>query len=106
MSPMQGKGTEDLGVAFFVSILSAVVSKNIAPGLVVLGQMSIHGVLSRVERLSDRLRVSMDSGAKQVIIPTANAPDLGSMPTELLDKVRIELFSEPIQAAFKAIAEA
>jgi len=105
MSPMQGKDTEDLGVAFFVSILSAVVSKNIAPSLVVLGQMSIHGVLSRVERLSDCLRVSMDSGARQVIIPTANAPDLGSIPTELLDKIRIEFFSEPIQAAYKAIAE-
>jgi ATP-dependent Lon protease len=105
MSPMQGKDTEDLGVAFFVAILSSVVGKNIAPSLVALGQMSIHGVLSRVERLGDRLRVAMDSGAKQVMIPTANAPDIGSIPTELLDKIRIEFFSEPMQAAYKAIAE-
>ena len=27
-------------------------------------------------------------------------------PTELLDKIRIEFFSEPIQAAYKAIEEA
>jgi ATP-dependent Lon protease len=40
------------------------------------------------------------------MIPTANAADLGSIPTELLDKIRIEFFSEPIQAAYKAIAEA
>jgi ATP-dependent Lon protease len=105
MSPMQGKDTEDLGVAFFVAVLSAVVCKNIAPSLVVLGQMSIHGVLGRVERLGDRIRVAMDSGAKQVMIPTVNAPDLGSIPTELLDKTRIEFFSEPIQAAYKALAE-
>jgi ATP-dependent Lon protease len=105
MSPMQGKDTEDLGVAFFVAVLSAVVSKNIAPSLVVLGQMSIHGVLGRVERLGDRIRVAMDSGAKQIMIPTANATDLGAIPTELLDKVRIEFFSEPIQAAYKALAE-
>ena len=105
MSPMAGKDTEDLGVAFFVAILSATVGKNIAPSLVVLGQMSIHGILGRVERLSDRLRVAMDSGARQVMIPTANAADLGSIPTELLDKIRIEFFSEPIQAAYKAIAE-
>jgi len=104
MSPMQGKDTEDLGVAFFVAVLSAVVCKNIAPSLVVLGQMSIHGVLGRVERLADRIRVAMDSGAKQVMIPTVNAPDLGSIPTELLDKTRIEFFSEPIQAAYKALA--
>jgi ATP-dependent Lon protease len=106
MSPMHGKDTEDLGVAFFVAILSAVVSRNIASSLVVLGQMSIHGVLGRVERLSDRLRVAMDSGARQVMIPSVNAPDLGVIPTELLDKIRIEFFSEPIQAAYKAIEEA
>ena len=89
-----------------MAILSAAVGKNIAPSLVVLGQMSIHGILGRVERLSDHLRVAMDSGARQVMIPTANAADLGSIPTELLDKIRIEFFSEPIQAAYKAIAEA
>ncbi len=107
MSPMQGKDTEGLGIAFFVSILSSVVNRNTAPCLVVLGQISIHGVLSRVERLGDCLRVAMDSGAKQVMIPTASsAPNLGNIPTELLDKIRIDFFSEPMQAAYKAIAEA
>ncbi len=106
MSPMQGKDTEDLGIAFFVAILSAAISKTIAPSIVVLGQMSIHGVLGRVERLSDHLRVAMDAGAKAVMIPTVNAPDMGNIPTELLDKIRIDFFSEPMQAAYKAIAEA
>jgi ATP-dependent Lon protease len=67
--------------------------------------MSIHGILGWVERLSDHLWVAMDSGARQVMIPTANAADLGIIPTELLDKIRIECFSEPIQTAYKAIAE-
>ena len=106
MSPMQGKETEDLGMAFYIAILSALVGKSIAGGLVVLGQMSIHGVLSRVEQLSDRLRIAMDAGARQVLIPTANAPDFASIPPELLDKLRVDFYSEPSQAAFKAIAEA
>jgi ATP-dependent Lon protease len=104
-SPMQGRDTEDLGVAFFVAVLSAAIGKSIAPSLVVLGQMSIHGVLSRVERLGDRLRVAMDCGARVVMLPTANAADLGSIPSELLDKLRIEFYSAPIQAAYKAIVE-
>ena len=106
MSPMHGKDSEDLGVAFFVSIVSAMVDKNIASSLVVLGQMSIHGVLNRVESLGDRLRVAMDAGARQIMIPTANASDLGSIPAELLDKLRVEFYSDPSQAVFKAIAEA
>lgn len=105
MSPMHGRDSEDLGVAFFIAILSALVGKAIGGSLVVMGQMSIHGVLSRIEQLGDRLRVAMDAGARQVLIPTANAPDFASIPAELLDKLRVEFYSEPSQAAFKAIAE-
>lgn len=105
MSPMQGKDTEDLGMAFYIAILSALFDKPIAGGLVVLGQMSIHGVLSRVEQLGDRLRIALDAGARQVLIPTANAPDFAGVPPELLDKLRVDFYSEPSKAAFKAIAE-
>jgi ATP-dependent Lon protease len=105
MSPTHGKDTVDLGVAFYIAILSAIVNKPIAGSLVVMGQMSIHGVLSRVEQLGDRLRVTMDAGARQVLIPTVNAADLGNIPPELLDKVRVDFYTDPSQAAFKAMAE-
>ena len=92
-------------MAFYIAILSALVNKPIAGGLVVLGQMSLQGVLSRVEQLGDRLRIAMDSGARQVLIPTVNAADFAGIPPELLDKLRVDFYSEPSQAAFKAIAE-
>lgn len=105
MSPMHGKDTEDLGVAFYIAFLSALVNKSIMGGLVVLGQMSLHGVLSRVEQLGDRLRIAMDAGARQVLIPTVNVADFANVPPELLDKLRVDFYSEPAQAAFKAMAE-
>lgn len=106
LSPMQGRESEELGVALYVALLSALVNKPIAGSLVVLGQMSIHGVLSRVERLGDHLRVAMDAGARHVLLPTTNAGDLAGIPAELLDKLRVDFYSDPSQAAFKAIAEA
>ena len=36
----------------------------------------------------------------------STASDLGSIPAELLDKLRVEFYSDPSQAVFKAIAEA
>ncbi len=105
MSPMQGKDTEDLGVACYIACFSALLNKSIAGGLVVMGQMSIHGVLARVEQLGDRLRIAMDAGARQVLIPTINAADFASVPPELLDKLRVDFYSDPAQAAFKAMAE-
>lgn len=106
LSPMNGKDTPDLGVAFYIALLSSLTNKTIAGGLLVLGQMSLHGVLNRIGQLGDRLRVALDAGAKLVLVPTANAADFGSIPAELLDKLRVDFYSDPYQAAVKAIAEA
>ena len=67
--------------------------------------MSLHGVLSRVDGLGDKLRVAMDAGARRVLIPTENSRDFAQLPAEVLDKLRIEFYSEPSQAAFKALAD-
>jgi ATP-dependent Lon protease len=95
----------DLGMAFYIALLSAILGRSIGAQLVVLGQMSIHGVLSRVDGLGDKLRVAMDAGARRVLIPTENSRDFASLPPEILDKLRIEFYSEPAQAAFKALAD-
>jgi ATP-dependent Lon protease len=105
ISLMQGKDAGDLGMAFFVGLVSALLSRTIAGGLVVLGQMRIHGVLSHVEGLGDKLRVAMDSGARRVMIPTVNRKDFATLPDEVIDKMQIEFYSDPAQAAFKALAE-
>lgn len=105
MSLTQGKDASDLGMAFYIALLTAVLGRQIGAQLVVLGQMSLHGVLGRVDGLGDKLRVAMDAGARRVLIPTENSRDFAQLPAEVLDKLRIEFYSEPSQAAFKALAE-
>jgi len=105
MSLMQGKDANDLGVAFYIGLISSMLGRPIAGGLVILGQMSIHGVLSRVEGLGDKLRIAMDAGAKRVMFPTENRRDFAELPAEIIDKLQIDFYSDPSQAAFKALAE-
>jgi ATP-dependent Lon protease len=105
MSMSAGKEAVDLGMAFYIALLSSALGRPIGAQLVVLGQMSLHGVLSRVDGLGDKLRVAMDAGARRVLIPTENSRDFAVLPAEILDKLRIEFYSEPAQAAFKALAE-
>jgi ATP-dependent Lon protease len=47
----------------------------------------------------------MDAGAQRVLIPTENSRDFAGLPAEVLHKLRIEFYSEPSQAAFKALTE-
>ncbi len=105
ISLMQGKDANDLGVSFFIGMISAILGRRTGGGLVILGQMSIHGVLSRVEGLGDKLRIAMDSGAKRVMIPTENRRDFVDLPAEVLDKIQIDFYSDPAQAAFKALMD-
>jgi ATP-dependent Lon protease len=105
MSLTAAKDATDLGMAFYIALLSATLGRSIGPQLVVLGQMSLHGVLSRVDGLGDKLRVAMDAGARRVLIPTENSRDLATIPPEVLEKLQLEFYSDPSQAAFKALAE-
>lgn len=105
MSLMQGKDAHDLGVAFYIGLISAILGRPVASGLVILGQMSIHGVLSRVEGLGDKIRIALDAGAKRVMLPTENRRDFAELPAEVIDKLQIDFYSDPMQATFKALAE-
>ena len=101
---MQAKDAADLEVAFFVGMVSALMGRFVAAGLVILGNMSLHGVLSPVHGLGDKLRIAIDSGVRRVILPSVNSRDLADLPGELLEKLQIDFYGDPTKAAYKAIA--
>jgi len=70
---------------FYIGLISAIQGKRTGGELVILGQMSIHGVLSRVESFGDKLRIAMDAGAKRVILPPENRRDFTELPPEVID---------------------
>ena len=45
------------------------------------------------------------SKARRVMIPTVNRKDFATLPDEVIDKMQIEFYSDPAQAAFKALVE-
>ncbi len=100
---MQSKEGSETGVAFFIAILSALLEKPVQEQLVVLGEMSIHGGLHKVDALTERLQLAMDSGAKKVMLPSENKRDFADIPSDILDKIQIIFYSDPVNAAFRAM---
>ena len=100
MAPKEGS---QAGVAFFVALYSLLRDMPVQAGLVVLGEMTIHGNILPVQGLVDPLRVIMDNGAKKVLIPLANKRDFFEVPGEIVEKVDPIFYSEPLQAALKAV---
>jgi len=95
--------TKGLELAIFLSIVSAIVERPLLPQLVILGSMSIGGAIIGSDNLSEYMQVSADSGAKKVLIPAVDVIQLSKVPTDLISKFSLIIYSDPIDAAFKAM---
>jgi ATP-dependent Lon protease len=87
----------------FIAMCSAILSKPLQSQLVVLGSMSLGGSIIPVENLAESLQVAHDAGAKRVLLPMASVSDIPTIPGELFAKFQTSFFSDPRDAAFKAL---
>jgi len=100
---MHSKEGSQAGVAFFVALYSLLREKQVQAGLVVLGEMTIQGNILPVRSLVEPLQVIMDNGAKRVLIPVGNRRHFMEVPPDMLERVDMIFYSEPLAAALKAL---
>lgn len=87
----------------FVALCSAVLGKPLQSQLVILGSMSLGGSIIPVSNLAESLQVAHDAGAKRVLLPMASVSDIATIPGELFAKFQTSFYSDPRDAAFKAL---
>lgn len=95
--------TASLSIASLIACCSMLLKKPMQEQMVVLGNMSLGGVISPVESLADTLQLAFDSGAKRVLLPMASASDIPTVPAELFSKFQISFYSDPVDAVYKAL---
>ena len=101
---LQGIGmTQRLTLPSLIALCSISLSKPTISSLAVLGEISIAGTMLKVDELANALQVCLDSGAKKVLLPITSAPDLGTVPSELIGSFNIIFYSNPEDAVFKAL---
>jgi ATP-dependent Lon protease len=101
---MQGIGmTGTLALPTLIALCSVALSKPTVSSLAVLGEISIGGVITKVETLANVLQVCLDSGAKKVLLPISSASDFATVPPELLGAFSLIFYSTPEEAVFKAL---
>ncbi|MCM3314636.1 protease Lon-related BREX system protein BrxL [Bacillus sp. FSL K6-6483] len=104
ISDLQGIGlTDELAIAELIALCSGALGKPTQESLVVIGNMTVGGTISKVEEFANTLQVCVDAGAKKVLLPAASVMDLQTVPPDLLVKVQPVFYSDPIDAVFKAL---
>ncbi len=95
--------TEHLSLPVLIAMCSVALKKPTLTSLVILGDISIGGTISRVSNLADILQMSLDSGANKVLLPMVSAGDIASVPPELMGKFNIIFYTTIEDAVFKAL---
>jgi ATP-dependent Lon protease len=95
--------TTAMTLSTFVALCSAVMGKPLQSQIVILGSMSLGGNIIPVENLAESLQVAFDAGAKRILLPMASVSDIPTIPGELFAKFQTSFYSDPSDAAFKAL---
>ena len=95
--------SKGLELAMFLSIVSSIAERPLIPQLAILGSMSIGGAIIGSDNLVEYLQVSADSGARKVLIPAVDMSQLSKVPADLISKFSLVVYSDPVDAAFKAM---
>jgi ATP-dependent Lon protease len=99
----QAKEGAETAVAFFISLVSAVLEKPVLDRTVVLGEMSVQGMLLKVSSLPERMQLAVEAGAKRILIPSENKRDLADVPDAILTAIQWQFYDSPTKAAIMAM---
>lgn len=68
-------------------MVSALLDRPTDPSTVIVGEMSVRGMLQRVPSLPARMELAREAGAKKLLAPSENKRDLADVPDEVLNKL-------------------
>lgn len=94
---------EGLELAVFISLVSGITGRNIQSQMCVLGSMSIGGTIIPTIDLAGALQIAQDAGAKRILLPVADMMQYSKVPADLISKFGLEIYSDPVDAVFKAL---
>ena len=99
----QAKEGAETAIAFFISLVSSILGKPVLDRTVVLGEMSVQGILLKVSSLPERMQLAVEAGAKRILIPSDNKRDIAEVPDAIITAIQWQFFDSPTKAAIMAM---
>lgn len=101
---LQSSGcTQSASLASLVAFCSILLGKPVQEQMVVLGDMSLGGVVNAVPNLASSMQVALEAGATKILLPMASAGDIPTVPSETFTKFQVSFYADPIDAVYKAL---
>jgi ATP-dependent Lon protease len=102
---LSGGGAEaECGVAFFVTIMSAIRNRSVEGGTIILGDLTIQGNVKAPASIAEPLQVAVDNGALRALVPVASKNQVALLPEEVIEKLDIAFYGDVDRAVMKGLA--
>ena len=92
-----------IGSAVYIGIVSALYKKNLKAGLAVLGNISVGGAIERATNFAEKVTMLSENGAKTVVVPMDNLPELANVPPSVLGDTDVPFYQNNQLLMQKAI---
>ncbi len=90
-------------LASLVANCSSLLGKPVQESLVVLGSITLGGVINPVQDLAGSMQVALEAGATKILLPMTSATDIQTVPAETFTKFQVSFYADPIDAVYKAL---
>ena len=90
-------------LAALIAFCSILLNKPVQEQMVVLGDMSLGGVINPVRDLAGSMQVAHEAGATKILLPMSSATDIPTVPSETFTKFQVSFYADPIDAVYKAL---
>lgn len=94
-----------LGMAVLITLCSALINKNIKGGLAVVGTLNLGGSLDLVYNAVNLAELSIEKGAKTLLIPVNARKQLNDLSDEMIAKINIQYYTDLKDCLLKALVE-
>lgn len=95
--------SDQVSLGEFIGLCSALYETPVIESTAVAGEIKLSGTLNELTNVEDILRVCKNAGAKRVLLPMNSIKDIQSVSKELLNTVQPIFYTDPIDAAKKAL---
>ena len=94
-----------LGVAALLAMCSALISKSLRGGMVVLGGINLGGSIDPLHNAIDVVELAVEKGASVVLMPISSRKQLFDLSDDVATRVTVVFYNDAREAFMKAISD-
>ena len=94
-----------LGLPVLIALAGALLERNTEGGLIIVGSLNLGGSVELIPNAVSVAETAIEKQATTLLMPVAARRQLFDLPDELATKIKIEFYSDPQDAVFKAMME-